>query len=362
MDAPTTYIVNTLAQHFGFDSKEALHRVAEALTSKTETETKIVEPAPAPAPAQEIKKPVMEKKKTAEEKKAEREAKKAAEKAEREAKINVKVESPVKVEMESQSNGLSKRLTKMVEDGRRLNDDSSSSERTLSEALCEIKPYIEEKCMSIGATLEHKKSISLFECQEYLEKRGGPTPNEEKKKVSMKPDGGIFIMKLNGNTIPLLIIEDKVQGTNDRLYEQNKKRQATGNAIERAGKNIRGAEMLFCSQNIFPYVIFASGCDFHSSETIAQRIEMMNGGFPNHYIGVTPTTSQNEIITKIKNTILPKINIEKQCECSMSIASVFVKAHKSDEMKHGSSRWKKEEIVLICKNVIDKVFASIKSS
>ena len=90
MDAPTTYIVNTLAQHFGFDSKEALHRVAEAMApkteTKTETKTKIVEPAPAPAPAQEIKKPVVEKKKTAEEKKAERKAKKAAEKAEREAK------------------------------------------------------------------------------------------------------------------------------------------------------------------------------------------------------------------------------------------------------------------------------------
>lgn len=36
-----------------------------------------------------------------------------------------------------------------------------------------------------------------------------------------------------------------------------------------------------------------------------------------------------------------------------------VKAHKWDEMKHGSSLWKKEEIVLICKDVIDKVFSSI---
>jgi hypothetical protein len=276
-----------------------------------------------------------------------------------EAKTDVKVEPPVQVEMTSQSNGLSKRLMKMVEDGRRLNDDSCPSEGTLSEALCEIKPYIEEKCRSIGATLEHKKSISLFECQEYFKKCGGPTPNEENKNVSMKPDGGIFIMTLHGNAIPLLIIEDKVQGTNDNLYEQKKKRQATGNAIERGAKNIRGAEMLFASQDIFPYVMFASGCDFHSSETIAKRIEMMNMGFPNHYIGLTPTTSQDEIIKKI-NTIIPYINIEKKC--GKSIASVFVKAHKWDEMKHGSSLWKKEEIVLICKNVIDKVFASIKSS
>ena len=79
-----------------------------------------------------------------------------------EAETDVKVKPPVKVEMTSQSNGLSKRLTKIVEDGRRLNDDSCTSEGTLSEALCEIKPYIEEKCRSIGATLEHKKSITLL--------------------------------------------------------------------------------------------------------------------------------------------------------------------------------------------------------
>ena len=122
----------------------------------------------------------------------------------------------------TQSNGLSKRLTQMVEDGRRLNDDSCSSEGTLSEALCEIIPYMEDKCKSIGASLNHNKSISLFECQEYFHKYGGPPPNENNKKVSMKPDGGIFTMSLKGVEIPLLIIEDKFQGTNDIRKEKKK--------------------------------------------------------------------------------------------------------------------------------------------
>lgn len=269
---------------------------------------------------------------------------------------NTITQNPAQVKITTQSNELSRRLSKLVEDGRRLNDDSYSSEKILLEALHEIKPYIEKKCKLIGGIVEHKKSISLFECQTYFNKCGGPIPNEENKNVSMKPDGGIFIMILNGDTIPLLIIEDKVQGTNDNLYEQRKKRQSTGNAIERGAKNIRGAEMLFANQNIFPYVMFVSGCDFHSSETIAKRIEMMNMGFPNHYIDITPTTSSEEIRTKI-NTIIPCINIEKKC--GKSIASVFVKAHKWDEMKHGSSYWKKEEIVTICKNVIDQVFNSL---
>ena len=247
---------------------------------------------------------------------------------------------------------LSERLTKMVEDGRRLNDDSCISEKTLSDAICEILPYIEEKCKLVGATLQHKKSISLFECQEYFHKCGGPIPNEENKNVCMKPDGGIFYITKDNSTIPILIIEDKVQGTNDKLQ----KRQALGNAIERGAKNIRGAEMIFANQNIFPYVMFASGCDFHISETIAKRIEMMNMGFPNHYIGLTPTTTPEDVTAKI-NAILPSININKKC--GKSVASIFVKAHKWDEMKHGSSLWKKDEIIIICKSIVDKVFDSI---
>lgn len=245
----------------------------------------------------------------------------------------------------------------MIEGGRRLNDDSCSSEGTLSEALCEIIPYMEAKCKSIGGTLKHSKSISLFECQEYFHKCGGPSPNEENKRVSMKPDGGIFSMRVNNVEVPLLIIEDKVQGTNDIKYEKKQKRQATGNAIERGAKNIRGAEMIFADQEIFPYVMFVSGCDFHSTETIAKRIEMMNYGFPNHYVSLSPTTSQAEVDEKIITTILPLINIKKMM--GKGIASVFIKSHKWDEMKHGSSLWKKNEIVVICKKVIDKVFETL---
>jgi hypothetical protein len=112
--------------------------------------------------------------------------------------------------------------------------------------------------------------------------------------------------------------------------------------------------MLFANLPIFPYVMFASGCDFHSSETIAKRIEMMNMGFPNHYIGITPAMTSDEMNGKIQN-ILQAIDIHKKC--GKGVASVFVKSHKWDEMKHGSSLWKKDEIIVICKRVIDEVFS-----
>jgi type II restriction enzyme len=247
----------------------------------------------------------------------------------------------------SKSMGLSKRLIQMNSDGRKLNVDSISSESTLGDAMIDIIAYAKEKIATIGGTIAHKKQISLYECQQYFHKVGGPTPNNMNNQY-MKPDGGIIFATINHMEYPIMIVEDKVQGTNDTLHEEGKKRQATGNAVERAGKNIRGAEMIFSEMNIFPYILFASGCDFHHTETISKRIEMMNMGFPNHYIEVTPQKS--EIMLE---NMLSSIHIHK-C-CGRSIASVFIKAHKWDEMSHGSSRWKKEEIIKIGYKVIDLV-------
>lgn len=245
------------------------------------------------------------------------------------------------------SDGLSERHLQMAEDGVHLNDDSRGSEQTLQEAMKEILFYAREKFSPLGYTIETSPTITLFECQEYFHKVGGPPPNPVNKNVSMKPDGGI-LYAVKEERIPILIVEDKVQGTNDKRLEKKLGRQSTGNAIERAGKNIRGAEMLFTG-DIFPYVLFASGCDFHSSETIAKRIEMMNMGYPNHSIEIGPDT----LVQASLLALLPAIQVKKIG--GKSIASVFVKSHKWNEMKHGSSLWKRDEQVLLLKQVIDKV-------
>lgn len=259
----------------------------------------------------------------------------------------------------TQSAGLSKRLTQMVDEGRHLNDDSCLSEGILLEAMDEIISYASERFSQFGYSIVREKKVTLYECQCFFEKVGGPKPNIDNKRVSMIPDGGILFAVSGSERIPILIVEDKIQGTNDKLFENKKKRQATGNAIERGAKNIRGAEMLFADFDIFPYVMFVSGCDFHSTETISKRIEMMNMGFPNHYIDIVNTTTQEQVREKIED-IVSTINIKKIC--GKSIASVFVKAHKWDEMKHGSSFWKKQEQIQILKKVIDKVVESFSIS
>jgi hypothetical protein len=186
----------------------------------------------------------------------------------------------------------------------------------------------------------------------------------------MKPDGGIIVairktLDENGQIvqerIPILITEDKVQGTNDNLHALGKPRQATGNAIERGAKNIRGAEMIFGGLDVFPYVLFASGCDFHSSETIAKRIEMFNFGYANHYIELSPDMPDGHVWSKLHTDVLPAIDIKKKTVAGsrFSTATICVKAHKWNEMKHDSSRWKTNEIGEVCKKVIDQVFESM---
>jgi hypothetical protein len=252
----------------------------------------------------------------------------------------------------SQSAGLSTRQRTRREEGKSLNDDSKGSEKLMMQGVAVLLPYAKEKIAALGGKLYTKDKMSLYECQQYFHKAGGPVPNEQNKNVFMKPDGGIFIARFDQKDLdlPVIFLEDKRQGTNDQRFAQGLCRQATGNAIERGAKNIRGAEMICAGVPYFPYTIFASGCDFHSSETIAKRLEMGNMGFPNHTLELAPETTQFEIEDKVAK-ITDSIRIQK-C-LGHGVASVFVKNHKWDKMTHGSSAWTVDEMVVLSKKVID---------
>ena len=256
--------------------------------------------------------------------------------------------------MTTQSQKLSEKITTLYSEGRTLIDDSSQSEGILKMAITQtVLPYATQKISAIGGTIRHVPRMTLYEQQEYFQKVGGPAPNPENKRVYMQPDGGIIIATIDGQDYPILIPEDKVQGTNDHLFTQGKKKQSTGNAIERGAKNIRGAEMIFASRTTFPYVIFASGCDFHHSETISKRLEMMNHGVPNRYIEITPESTPEQTEIELQ-ALISSINVRK-INGFFSNATIFVKAHKFDQMPNGSSRWNMEQISNICCRIIDQV-------
>lgn len=99
---------------------------------------------------------------------------------------------------------------------------------------------------------------------------------------TIQPDGGIIYLRKvkltetddcdeNGNPIietevleqfPLVIAEVKHQGTNDKRAEEGKSTQASGNAIERLGKNLTGIKAMTHYETITPFVCFGDGCDF----------------------------------------------------------------------------------------------------
>ena len=254
----------------------------------------------------------------------------------------------------TQSAGLRTRIKTMHDGGQHFNDNSKHSEDRLTSVIQEkIIPHARARIAKLGGTLTFLKQISLYDVMEIFAQHTGEEIENcpENKKVFMKPDGGIIIANIGDKSYPILLTEDKLQGTNDERRAQGLARQATGNAIERAAKNIRGAEMLFGGLPVFPYVLFASGCDLHSSETISKRLEMMNYGVKNNYVEISPSTSIDTKSTMVAEMV-SRINIAKRFG-GRCVASMFVKAHKWDEMEHGASVWTPAEIEAVCMRVID---------
>lgn len=93
------------------------------------------------------------------------------------------------------------------------------------------------------------------------------------------PDGGIIYLVDEKENIkyPLVIAEVKHQGTNKEREKEGKAKQATGNAIERLGKNLTAIKTYMHYENITPFVCFGHGCDFaENSLTVLSKIWCLN--------------------------------------------------------------------------------------
>lgn len=98
------------------------------------------------------------------------------------------------------------------------------------------------------------------------------TPQFADRKIL--PDGGVIWMD---NKYPILISEIKHQGTNDERKSEGKPKQATGNAIERYGKNLMALQTMFSKEKILPAVVFCWGCDFAEEQTtVLSKLYTMN--------------------------------------------------------------------------------------
>ena len=78
---------------------------------------------------------------------------------------------------------------------------------------------------------------------------------------------------------------------------------------------------------------------------------MINYGVKNNYMEICPSTSVEDKATMVAEMV-SRINIAKRFDWRC-VASMFVKAHKWDEMVHGASVWTPAEIEAVCMRVID---------
>ena len=209
-----------------------------------------------------------------------------------------------------------------------------------------------ESLKSLFPDIRYNKKIYYNEIKQWAhDSYGASIPKESDRSSWIAPDGGIWSLPEYG---PVLAAEVKHQGTNDL---PGKKKGSIGNAIERAAKNIMALQSYFYNRphGAFPYVIFIAGCDFHPSETCYKKIECMTYCFENPMVLVDPQDPDGDI-QKILDWITPERVRRKGPGGAVPLC--FIKTHTyvgEKAMPHGSSQWKKNEIIDICAKIIQCV-------
>lgn len=155
--------------------------------------------------------------------------------------------------------------------GRKLTEISNKMDKLIYGLVSDLKVKLKNE---FKIKILHEKNIKLKYIVEGLRKKFPKEKwNYKFDTSSMKPDGGIlFVIDNQDNKYPILIAEQKKQGTNNEIIATKGKKQASGNAIERMGKNVIGFRTWLKNESIFPYVCFGYGWDFHENSSILDRI------------------------------------------------------------------------------------------
>ena len=107
--------------------------------------------------------------------------------------------------------------------------------------------------------------------QKNISEKINETYTPSNSRSSIRPDGGILYM--DGH--PILYTEAKKQVTNNEREKNGKKKQAMGNAIERAHKNWNEIKNLYSPYLFTSYLLFGYGCDFAEGSSIVDRLSAM---------------------------------------------------------------------------------------
>lgn len=170
------------------------------------------------------------------------------------------------------------------------NEKSKIDDKDIYKAMEEVHKYLMERFDMLNRYPEweiaFEKCIDVSYMIEMIKKKQIRNEFEEKYyDRTIHPDGGVLyiVNKKTKDKLPLVIAEIKRQGTNDVRTQEGKAKQATGNAIERLGKNLTGIKTMMNYEKITPFVCFGWGCDFSNKEengTVLSKVVMLNEFYP----------------------------------------------------------------------------------
>ena len=135
-----------------------------------------------------------------------------------------------------------------------------------------VRDVMGKLCVDLGARFPEKKiEIRKSISQEVIAHTFNPEYRKSNPKSSIRPDGGVLFI----DDKPVLSTEAKKQGTNALRRAEGLKKQAMGNAIERAHKNYNEIKNLFHPYPYTGYILFGYGCDFQPGSSIVDRLSAM---------------------------------------------------------------------------------------
>jgi hypothetical protein len=241
------------------------------------------------------------------------------------------------MEQSKRSAACSKAHNGMAARGQHTTDDSTGSERKLIQAAKRVI----DRLRSEGRAVTFATRIPYWPIKErYSKLTGFPGPTDEDKRCSIKPDGGVITV----DGVIAGIFEDKFEGTAD--LEANKaKGWKCGSTIDRTAKNLNALKMYCAGTGLFPYVVFAHGCNFHPVLTMYKRLEQLNNAFPPEMIVVRPETNYDQEFQQILDRITPE-TVGLRGPLKLEVANIIIKTHAArgpEAMGHGSSDFTVDE-------------------
>lgn len=204
------------------------------------------------------------------------------------------------------SKGLSDRL--MGEKGLKSIKEFKKTEKDLTISVYSAIEYLRDKYKNIKFSL--KKSYNLSNIVDPLKEE---YPKYDFRNVNstskIRPDGGFIIAEINGKEHIIAISEMKYQ------------KSITGNAFERAAKNISVCRDIMNGKKYFPYILFIQGKIIHAKNLIDRIVSMNYNIKENQIIVVEENYNIRPFTLIIKENIdisLETTTIINVCERSLA--------------------------------------------